>query len=142
VPTSPGEDPKLVIVHRGPKGTEEVVAENTTLGLIINGNEGQVSGVRANRAGSLVVLTQNPVGRLTWTREFIVSYSAERKDYLVTGYEYAGSDIWDPDSSENCSYNFNTGVGFLNKEKIRVSKKPFRLRDLNMAQKFFKCTDW
>ena len=73
-----------------------------------------------NGKGSLVIVTMNEgIGRSAWEQRVSVRLNPDNAKLEVIGYDYRFRDKADL-SSGTCSYNFNTGVGIVDRNGPEV----------------------
>ncbi len=76
--------------------------------------------LEVNGKGSLVIVTMNEgIGRSAWEQRVTVRLNPDTAKLEVIGYDYRYHDKLDL-SSGTCSYNFNTGVGVIDRNGPEV----------------------
>lgn len=82
-----------------------------------------------NKKGSLVIQSMNEgIGRSAWNEQVIARFNPVSAKIEVIGYEYVSYDKLDG-SGLNCSFNYNTGVGYVSITPVQIDdngneKKP------------------
>lgn len=92
-----------------------------------------------NAAGSLLIQSENDLGRDRWTRTLTIAY--RKGEYKVVGFTYSSYDAFNGKSDE-CDYNLSTLKGVRNGKQVKLSTAAINFNGFRDSEKLFSCKGW